>query len=110
MKIACLAGFGALIAVSGCAPLDVPSSAAAQQPTAGVCNPAGLKQVSGGEETWLFVGEKATAETGARLLTATGARSLRWVPPRTAVTMDFREDRLTVSYDDNLVITTTACG
>ncbi|MDQ4419613.1 I78 family peptidase inhibitor [Sphingobium sp. DEHP117] len=75
-----------------------------------MCNPAGLKQVSGGEETWLFVGEKATAETGARLLTATGARSLRWVPPRTAVTMDFREDRLTVSYDDNLVITTTACG
>jgi len=56
-----------------------------------------------------FVGQKATADTGAKLLKATGARVLRWVPPRTAVTMDFRADRLTVSYDDGMVIERVSC-
>ncbi|KPL68599.1 peptidase inhibitor I78 [Erythrobacter sp. SG61-1L] len=56
-----------------------------------------------------FVGQKATAETGAALIAATGARTLRWVPPRTAVTMDFRPDRLTVSYDDDMVIERVSC-
>jgi hypothetical protein len=43
-------------------------------------------------------------------LTLTGAKVLRWVPPRTAVTMDFRADRLTVSYDDNMTIDRISCG
>jgi predicted GTPase len=30
--------------------------------------------------------------------------------PRTAVTMDFREDRVTVSYDDNYQIERVSCG
>lgn len=57
-----------------------------------------------------YVGQKASAELGAELLRATGARVLRWVPPRTAVTMDFRADRLTVSYDDAYVIERISCG
>ena len=56
-----------------------------------------------------FVGTRATGEVGRQLLAATGARTLRWVPPRTAVTMDFRADRLTVSYDDDMVITQVSC-
>lgn len=56
------------------------------------------------------VGQRATAELGATLLRLTGARTLRWVPPRTAVTMDFRPDRLTVSYDDAMVIERISCG
>lgn len=56
-----------------------------------------------------FVGQKATAALGAEMLAATGARTLRWVPPRTAVTMDFRPDRLTVTYDDDMVITQASC-
>lgn len=56
-----------------------------------------------------FVGQKADTATGEQLLAATGARQLRWVPPRTAVTMDFRPDRLTVSYDDDMVITQVSC-
>ncbi|MBS1240253.1 MAG: hypothetical protein H6R45_959 [Proteobacteria bacterium] len=56
-----------------------------------------------------FVGRKATAEIGRQLLEATGARVIRWVPPRTAVTMDFRADRLTVSYDDDMVIERVSC-
>lgn len=56
------------------------------------------------------IGHRASAEAGAILLRETGARTLRWVPPRTAVTMDFRADRLTVSYDDNMVIERISCG
>lgn len=57
-----------------------------------------------------LVGNDATAETGRRLLDLSGAKTLRWVPPRTAVTMDFRPDRLTVSYDDDMMITKISCG
>lgn len=57
-----------------------------------------------------FVGQKASAELGARMLEVSGARVLRWVAPGMAVTMDFREDRLTVTYDARYVITQASCG
>mgnify|MGYP000100222951 CR=1 FL=1 len=56
------------------------------------------------------IGERATQQVGERLLQLTGAATLRWVPPRTAVTMDFRADRLTVSYDDDMLIERISCG
>jgi hypothetical protein len=56
-----------------------------------------------------FVGHKATGELGRAMLAATGATILRWVPPRTAVTMDFNPSRLTVSYGDDLIITRVSC-
>jgi hypothetical protein len=58
----------------------------------------------------LFVGQKADAASGLAIRQATGADELRWVPPRTAVTMDFREGRVTVSYDDAMSITAVTCG
>lgn len=67
----------------------------------GECNAAGAQD---------RLGQRATAELGSTLLRLTGARVLRWVPPRTAVTMDFRANRLTVSYDDNMVIERISCG
>ena len=57
-----------------------------------------------------YVGQKATAELGAELLAKSGARTLRWGPPGSAMTMDFREDRLTVSYDEQMVVTRLNCG
>ena len=62
-----------------------------------------------GEVAMTFVGMRATGELGREMLAATGARTLRWVPPRTAVTMDFRPDRLTVSYDDDYIVTQASC-
>lgn len=56
------------------------------------------------------VGAVATAELGAELLRLTGARTLRWVPPETAVTMDYRPERLTVAYDRDMKITGIACN
>jgi hypothetical protein len=57
-----------------------------------------------------FVGQKADAAAGLAIRQATGADELRWGPPRTAMTMDFREGRVTVSYDDAMTITRVACG
>lgn len=57
-----------------------------------------------------FTGQKASAEVGAELLKASGAKTLRWGGPGMAMTMDFRPDRLTVSYDEAMVITSARCG
>jgi hypothetical protein len=57
-----------------------------------------------------FIGQTASADLGAELLKASGARTLRWGAPGMAMTMDFRADRLTVSYDEKMVITAARCG
>jgi hypothetical protein len=91
----------ALISTAACATVPPDESEPERRMPAGECNADGAQA---------YLGEKATAALGARLLTETGARVLRWVPPRTAVTMDFRPDRLTVSYDDDYVIGRISCG
>ncbi len=39
-----------------------------------------------------------------------GAREFRWIPPNSAVTMDYRSTRLNVEYDENTVVTAIRCG
>ena len=56
------------------------------------------------------MGTRADADIGAALLAESGARQLRWAPPRSAQTMDYRPDRLTVHYDDSFIITRLQCG
>lgn len=76
-------------------PLATPSESTAQ------CKPDGLDA---------YAGRKVDAALGAELLAKSGARTLRWGPPRSAMTMDFRQDRLTVSYDDAMLVTSARCG
>ena len=57
-----------------------------------------------------FVGNEASSDTGAAILRATGARSLRWGYPGAVFTMDFREDRVNVMYDAAMTITEIRCG
>ncbi|MGV3480992.1 MAG: I78 family peptidase inhibitor [Sphingobium sp.] len=57
-----------------------------------------------------YVGRTVSAELGAELLKTSGARTLRWGPPDSAMTMDFRVDRLTVSYDRDSKIISVSCG
>lgn len=56
------------------------------------------------------VGQKATAKLGGKLKREAGATTFRWIPPRTAVTMEYSASRLNVTYDDNYVIETITCG
>ena len=58
----------------------------------------------------LFVGQKADGASGLAIRQATGADEVRWAPPRTAMTMEFKEGRVTVAYDDAMSITAVTCG
>ncbi len=62
------------------------------------------------DNTREFVGQMATAQLGAAIRARTGAQIFQWVPPHTAVTMDYSPDRVRVSYDDDMRITQIACG
>lgn len=57
-----------------------------------------------------FVGQRASSEVGADILAATNSVNLRWVPPDTAVTMEYALGRVTVSYDRDYRITRVSCG
>lgn len=56
------------------------------------------------------VGQQAAGDIGAAILKETGARTLRWGPPRSAWTMDYRQDRVNVRYDDAMKIIDITCG
>jgi len=83
----------------GPAPPSPPSPSAENERM--VCDASGLQGL---------VGEKATAAIGERILAESGARTLRWGPPRTAWTRDYRRDRVNVRYDDDMVIEAITCG
>lgn len=79
---------------------------------ASVENPATASgnEMCDGEALKQFVGQTVSPELGMAALSASGARTLRWAPPRSAVTMDYRPDRITIGYDDDQKITTISCG
>ncbi|TIX49692.1 I78 family peptidase inhibitor [Alteraurantiacibacter aquimixticola] len=92
----------AILSLAACATLpDQGDGELRARPPQGECDASGVQDL---------VEERATAEVGQRLLEKTGATRLRWVPPRTAVTMDFRPDRLTVAYNDDMMIERISCG
>lgn len=57
-----------------------------------------------------FVGDAATQSLAASALQLTGARELRWIPENSAVTMDYRADRLNIEFDSNRTVTAIRCG
>ena len=57
-----------------------------------------------------FIGQAATTELGARMLKASGARIIRWVPQGGMVTMDFNPSRLTVQLDGANRVERANCG
>lgn len=93
--LVCLAALGGCAGANGQGPASSPAT------SEGPCRNEGLDA---------FVGQKASAESGAALLKASGAKTLRWGGPGMAMTMDFRPDRLTVSYDEAMTITSARCG
>lgn len=102
MKRLAIAALGAAITLSACATSgEYVPPAVGSDADAVMCDAAPAQGL---------IGQKATAQTGAQLMAMTRSRTLRWVPPRTAVTMDFRADRLTVSYDDTMIIERISCG
>lgn len=82
------------------------STAPAQIPVHGVtpghkCDLAGTGQ---------FIGKPASSQTGAAIKRASHAAVLRWAPPGVMLTMDYREDRVTVHLTADGKVTDIKCG
>ena len=70
-------------------------------PTGGTCNNANLEQ---------YVGQPATADLGAQVLSTSGARTLQWVAAGMMVTMEFRADRVRIQLDEQNRVQRVTCG
>lgn len=60
--------------------------------------------------TEAFVGKIESKAVGSAIKKASNAAVLRWAPPGVMLTMDFREDRVTVRYGPDRKITDVRCG
>ncbi|MES2290543.1 MAG: I78 family peptidase inhibitor [Pseudomonadota bacterium] len=83
----------ALLALAGCE--TVPEAGA------GRCDTKGIQR---------FIGALGTKDVGRILLKRSGAKTIRWLAPGTAATMDYRQDRLNVRVDGRNFITGLDCG
>lgn len=97
MRLAILALPAASLAACATAPAEPPMD-------------GGLVQTCRNDALAQFAGQQASQELGARMLAASGARDIRWVPKGGVVTMDFRGDRLTVQLDANNRVEAARCG
>lgn len=57
-----------------------------------------------------LVGKARSRTVGTKALHLSGARTLRWIPEGGIVTMDYREDRLSLHLDRRGRIVRIACG
>ncbi|WP_428684704.1 I78 family peptidase inhibitor [Sphingopyxis sp.] len=96
-----LLGIAALLPLAACTQERTPVESAPPPPAEMTCN---------AEAAASFVGQTASIDAGSAIAKATGARTLRWGPPRSAMTMDYRQDRVNVMYDDAYKITQVTCG
>lgn len=96
----------ACLAVTACANPQQEAPVAAEPLPAGQAG--GLACAA--ESVQYAIGQKSSPELGSKLVKESGSASLRWLPPRSAATMDYRADRLNVHYNDDMVITRINCG
>ena len=87
-----------LLPLAGCM---IAESKTVDEMGSGTCRSGSLAQ---------FTGQPASQELGARMLAASGAKIIRWVPKGGAVTMDFSPNRLTVQLDGSNRVEHASCG
>lgn len=111
---ALMMGCASLFTAGGCAATsadaDGPATPPAMEGQPAMEGPPAMEGTCSNDPLQQFIGQKATAELGTRMLQVSGARTLRWGGPNMAMTMDFRPDRLTVSYDYDMIIERASCG
>ena len=90
----------AVMSLTACVTVEAPD-APPREIGAGVCT---------AEAASSLVGQTASSESGARALSLTRARTLRWGSPGAVWTMDYRQDRVNVRYDQTMAITEITCG
>jgi len=89
----------ALLPLSACTVAQ--SDGTATGPMPGTCRPASLDQ---------FAGQSASQDLGARILAASGARLIRWVPKGSVITMEFSAERVTVFLDGSNRVERASCS
>ena len=92
----------AALVASACTPVQLRDPAPAPSPAlAASCKPDALGDL---------VGKRASDARADVMQARSGARTLRWIAPDTAVTMDFRQDRLNVYVDSKGRIERFTCA
>ncbi len=97
----------ALVALLGaCAPVE-------RETTTGQREPISLRDEGdecGASLVATYVGLNATDQVKRDVAARSQAKSLRWIGPNDAVTMDYRPDRLNANLDANGRIVRLSCG
>lgn len=91
---------GAAMLLTACATTGA-SEPAASPETAGQCDAAPIADL---------VGQEASAALATDAMARSGARTIRWAQPNSALTMDYRQDRLTIGLDAQNKVSTLNCG
>ena len=91
----------AMLPLAACTVATSNATAVGPPPGPGPCRSEPLAQ---------FIGQPASEELGERMLRATGARTIRWVPKGGAVTMEFNAERITVQLDESNRVQSASCG
>jgi hypothetical protein len=100
-----ITGMLAALGLAGCA-----TTANEPAPDQGAMPDEGAALVCNSDAAGDHVGQQATQAIGATILKDSGARTLRWGPPGGAWTMDYRQDRVNVRYDEKMIIMDITCG
>ena len=91
----------ALVATAACTPVEMRGETPAAPPASAACNAESLGDL---------VGKRASDARADMMQTRSGARTLRWIAPDSAMTMDFRADRLNVYVDSKGRIERFTCA
>lgn len=95
-----LSSLAATVLLAGCAAQGGSPPETSPPPPQGSC---------GAEKVGSYVGTVMSDEVLVKIRSASGAQNVRVVGPHDAMTMDFREDRLTITKDDAGRIKTLRC-
>lgn len=89
----------ALLAVAGCETVN--DDIAAEDDPRYACTITNLGSL---------VGQQATQRLGTEAMRLSNSRTIRWIRPGDAVTMDYRLDRLNILLDSSNAVTSFNCG
>lgn len=94
-----------LVVLAGCTPMAA-TEAPQAGPEAAIAGEGSCKV----DALTDLVGQVASSELAAEAMRRSGARTMRWIGPDTAVTMDYRPDRLNINTDASSKVTRFHCA
>ena len=90
--------------------ITIDTAAPAETATPPAADAEEMSMTCDAEKGQWAVGQLADEALVAKVKADTGSDRYRVIPPDTAVTMDYREDRVNVRYDAQMKIVEITCG